>query len=104
MNGNVDTVTNTELEKLLQWKGIVVSKMGKRAERKVLYKQTVEEGKGINVDWLGPCVTWTDADEEELEALNRLTAIGFWQERKLSFYSLRRNQYKIFAVGILRWS
>ena len=43
-------MTNTELEKLLQWKGIVVSKMGKRAERKVLYKQTVEEGKGINVD------------------------------------------------------
>ena len=40
--------------------------MGKHAERKVLYKRIVEEGGDI-ID--GPRQTWTDADEEELEAL-----------------------------------
>ena len=46
-----------------------MSKMGKHAKRKVLYKRIVEEGGDINVDGLGPRQTWTDANEEELEAL-----------------------------------
>jgi hypothetical protein len=37
----------------------------KHAVRRVLYKRIVEEGGDID----GPCQTWTDADEEELEAL-----------------------------------
>jgi hypothetical protein len=69
LNGNINSLSNSELEKLLWWKGIPVSKMGKHAERKVLYKRIVEEGGDINVDGLGPRQTWTDANEEELEAL-----------------------------------
>jgi hypothetical protein len=43
----------------------LVSKMGKHAERKVLYKRIVEEGGDIN----GPRQTWIEANKEELEAL-----------------------------------
>ena len=66
MNGDIDALSNSELEKLLRWKGVPVSKMGKHAERKVLYKRIVEEGGDI-ID--GPRQTWTNADEEEIEAL-----------------------------------
>ena len=66
LNGNINSLLNSELEKLLRWKGIPVSKMGKHAKRKVLYKQIVDEGGDIDVDGLGPRQTaWTDANEKE---------------------------------------
>ena len=53
-----------ELETLLKWKGVQVSKMGDKAAKRALYKQIVEEGGGVETACL-----WTDANEEELEAL-----------------------------------
>ena len=64
LNGNVDVMSSTELGKLLRWKGIPLSKMGKHSERKVLCKKTVDEGGGDDEDGLAH-ITWTDADEEE---------------------------------------
>ena len=54
-----------ELETLLKWKGVQVSKMGDKAGRRALYKQFVEEGGGGDET----ACAWTDADEDELEAL-----------------------------------
>jgi hypothetical protein len=66
LNGDINALSNSELKKLLRWKGIPVSKMGKHAKRKVLYKQIVDEGGDIDVDGLGPRQTaWTDANEKE---------------------------------------
>ncbi len=60
LNGDIGALSNSKLKKLLRRKGIPVSKMGKHAERKVLYKRIVEEGKDID----GTRQTWANADEE----------------------------------------
>ena len=65
LNGNMDALSNSKLEKLLRWKGIPMSKMGKHAKWKVLYWQIVDESRDIN----GPRQTWTNADEEKLKLL-----------------------------------
>jgi hypothetical protein len=44
LENNVGRLTSKELEVLLQWKGVPVSRMGNGANRQVLYQQFAEEG------------------------------------------------------------
>jgi hypothetical protein len=65
-DGNVARLTNKELEVLLRWKGVPVSKMGNMASKRVLYQQFVgDRGE----DDLGDPTCWTEADDDHLEAL-----------------------------------
>ena len=52
-DGKVDALLSKELETLLKWKGVQVSKMGDKAARRALYKQFVEEGL-VGSRWLVP--------------------------------------------------
>ena len=65
-DGNVARLTNKELEVLLRWKGVPVSKMGNMASKRTLYQQFVgDRGE----DDLGDPARWTEADDDHLEAL-----------------------------------
>ena len=65
-DGNVARLTNKELEVLLRWKGVPVSKMGNMASKRALYQQFVgDRGE----DDLGDPARWTEADDDHLEAL-----------------------------------
>ncbi len=44
LENNVGQQTNKELETLLQWKGVIVSKMGNVVNRHILYQQFSEGG------------------------------------------------------------
>ncbi len=57
----VTRLTGKELEVLLRWKGVLVSKMGNVANRQVLYQQYVSIP-----------TPWTDADEAGLVALRNV--------------------------------
>ncbi len=46
-DGNVESLSNKELEVLLRWKGVPVFKMGNMASRRVLYQQFTGD-KGDN--------------------------------------------------------
>ena len=39
LNGNVERLTNKDLEVLLRWKGVLSSKMGNMAKKRALYQQ-----------------------------------------------------------------
>ena len=66
MDGNLAGLTNKELEVLLRWKGVPVSKMGNMASKRALYHQFVgDRGE----DDLGDPARWTEADNDHLEAL-----------------------------------
>ena len=64
INGNVNVLLSKELETLLKWRGVQVSKMGDKAARKALYKQFVKEGSG----GVETACAWMDTKEEELKA------------------------------------
>jgi hypothetical protein len=64
LDGNVHALLSKELKTLLKWEGVQVSKMGDKVAKRALYKKTIEEGGGVETAY-----SWTDADEEELEAL-----------------------------------
>jgi hypothetical protein len=61
-------LTGKELEVLLRWKGVPVSKMGNVANRRVLYKQFTDGGEEDEDDVSIPA-PWTDAAEAGLVAL-----------------------------------
>ncbi len=65
LDGNVNRLSNKELEVLLRWKGVPVSKMGNMASRRALYQQFAGD-RGDND--LGDPARWTEADEANLEA------------------------------------
>ncbi len=44
LENNVSWLTSKELEVLLRWKGVPVSRMGNIANKQVLYQQFAEEG------------------------------------------------------------
>ena len=64
----VTGLTGKELEVLLRWKGVPVSKMGNVANRWVLYQQFTYGGEEEEDDASIPA-PWTDADEAGLVAL-----------------------------------
>jgi hypothetical protein len=64
----VTWLTGNELEVLLRWKGVPVSKMGNVANRRVLYQQFTYGGEEEEDDASIPA-PWTDADEAGLVAL-----------------------------------
>ncbi len=61
-------LTGKELEVLLHWKGVPVSKMGNVANRRVLYQQFSDGGEEEEDDASIPA-PWTDADKTGLVAL-----------------------------------
>ena len=84
-DGNVARLTNKELEVLLRWKGVPVSKMGNMASKRALYQQFVgDRGE----DDLGDPARWTEADDDHLEVLRIApiemgdTAYGRFEARK----------------------
>ncbi len=58
----VAQLTGKELEVLLCWKGVPVSKMGNVARRRVLYQQFADGGEEEEDNTSIPA-PWTDADE-----------------------------------------
>ncbi len=58
----VARLTGKELEVLLRWKDVPVSKMGNVANRRVLYQQFTDGGEEEEDDTSIPA-PWTDADE-----------------------------------------
>jgi hypothetical protein len=64
----VTRLTGKELEVLLRWKGVPVSKMGNVANRRVLYQQFTDGGEEDEDDASIPA-PWTDAGEAGLVAL-----------------------------------
>ncbi len=64
----VARLTGKELEVLLRWKSVPVSKMGNVANRRVLYQQFADGGEEEEDDASIPA-PWTDADKTGLVAL-----------------------------------
>ena len=64
----VTRLTGKELEVLLHWKGVPVSKMGNVANRRVLYQQ-LADGREEEEDNASIPAQWTDANEAGLLAL-----------------------------------
>jgi hypothetical protein len=64
-------LTGKELEVLLHWKGVPVSKMGNVANRRVLYQQFADGGEEEEDDASIPA-PWTDADKTGLVALRNV--------------------------------
>jgi hypothetical protein len=67
----VARLTGKELEVLLCWKGVPVSKMGNVANRRVLYQQFTDGGEEEEDDTSIPA-PWMDADEAGLMALTNV--------------------------------
>ena len=65
LENNVVQQTSKELESLLQWKGVPVSKMGNVANRRILHEQFLE-GSMEEVSIPTP---WTEHNQIELNAL-----------------------------------
>ncbi len=66
LDGNVERLTNEDLEVLLRWKGVLPSKMGNMANKRALYQQFA--GDRGDDDLCDPA-RWTEADEANLEDL-----------------------------------
>jgi len=64
LDGNVERLTNKDLEVLLRWKGVLPSKMGNMVNQSALYQQFAGD-RGD--DDLGDPPRWTEADEANLE-------------------------------------
>ncbi len=65
LENDVGWLKSKELEVLLWWKGVPVSKMGNVAERHILYQQFAEGG----AEEVGIPPMWTEIDKAELTAL-----------------------------------
>jgi hypothetical protein len=65
LENNVGRQTSKELEMLLQWKGVPVSKMGNVANRCILYQQFAEKG----TEDVGIPAPWMENNQIELNAL-----------------------------------
>jgi hypothetical protein len=85
LENDVGRLKSKELEVLLRWKGVLVSKMGNVANRRILYQQFAEGG----AEEVGIVpAPWTEIDEAELIALRDGpitigdTAYGRFEEQK----------------------
>jgi hypothetical protein len=67
----VAAVARKDLEVLLCWKGVPVSKMGNVVNRRVLYQQFADGG-GEEEDDVSIAAPWTDANEAGLVALKNV--------------------------------
>jgi hypothetical protein len=68
--GNAVTrLTGKELEVLLRWKGVPVSKMGNVANRRTMFQQFADGGEEEEDDAANNPAPWTDANEARLVAL-----------------------------------
>jgi hypothetical protein len=65
LENNIGRLKSKELEVLLRWKGVPVSKMGNIADRHILYQQFSEGG----AEEVGIPALWTEIDKAELIAL-----------------------------------
>ena len=65
LENDVGQLTSKELEALLRWKGVSVSKMGNVANRHILYQQFAEGGS----EEVSIPAPWTENDQTELDAL-----------------------------------
>ncbi len=85
LDNDVERLTSKELEVLLWWKGVAMSKMGNVANRRLLSQQFAE---GDVVEEASIPAPWTDIDEAELIALQDApiemydTAYGRFKEQK----------------------
>jgi hypothetical protein len=83
LENNVAWLTTKELEVLLRWKGVPVSKMGNITNRHMLYQQFAGGEEEASI--LAP---WTEIDQAELDALRNApiklsnTAYGPFEEQK----------------------
>ncbi len=66
LDGNVERLTNKDLEVLLRWKGVLPSKMGNMANKRALYQQFVGNRGDDN---LGDPARWMEVDKANLEEL-----------------------------------
>ena len=102
----VTRLTGKELEVLLRWKGVHVSKMGDVANRRVLYQQFTYGGEEEEEDDASIPAPWTDADEVGLVELRNAhidmadTLYGrSWQRRRgtprghTSIWMLKRGRH-----------
>ena len=71
MENAITRLTGKELEMLLRWKGVPVSKMGIVANRRVLYQQFTDGG-GEEEDNVSIPAPWKDADEAGFVALRNV--------------------------------
>ncbi len=84
LENNVAWLTRKELEVLLWWKGVPVSRIGNVANRQVLYQQFAEEG----AEKASIPAPWTEINQVELDALRNAptelsdTAYGRLEEQK----------------------
>jgi hypothetical protein len=76
----VARLTGKELEVLLRWKGVPVSKMGNVANRWVLYQQFADGGEEEE-DNVSIPTPWTDADETGLVTLRNAPIEISWLSR-----------------------
>ncbi len=84
LENNDARLTSKELEVLLRWKGVPVSRVGNVANKQVLYQQFAEEGtKEASIP-----APWTEIDQAGLDALRNApielkdTAYGRFEEQK----------------------
>jgi hypothetical protein len=84
LENNVRRLKSKELEVLLRWKGVPVSKMRNVADRCILYQQFAEGG----TEEVGILGLWTEIDKAELIALRDVpitisnTVYGRFEEQK----------------------
>jgi hypothetical protein len=84
LESNVAWITSKELEVLLQWNGVPVSKMGNIVNRQVLYQQFT----GGDTEETSILAPWTEINQAELDALRNApiemsnTAHGRFKEQK----------------------
>ena len=92
-------LTGKELELLLRWRGVPVSKMGNVANRRVLYQQFADGGEEEEDDAANIPAPWTDADKARLVALRNATiemadtSYGRFLEMQKRYYAERADQH-----------
>jgi hypothetical protein len=84
LENNVARLTSKELEVLLRWKGVPLSRMGNVVNKRVLYQQFAEQG----AEEASIPAPWTEINQAELNALRNApielsdTAYGRFEEQK----------------------
>ncbi len=64
LDGNSNALLSKELQTLLKWKGVQVSRWGIRRQRESTLQKKCRKGSGVKT-----ACSWTDANKEELKAL-----------------------------------
>jgi hypothetical protein len=90
-DSNVVRLVNKEMEVLLRWKGVPLSKMDNMASKRALYQQFVGETRE---DDLGNPACWTEVDDNHLEAL-RISPIEMGDPAYERFEAQKKRDVKI---------